>query len=275
MYADGWIASCRHGRLPWETSGSSSFADDVWELYHFADDFSQAVDVAADEPERLRLLQDLFMADAARHNVMPLDDRFAERLDVTLRPSYFAGRNHITFHTGMIRLPEGSGPKLVSTPVTITAAVEVDSDTEGVIFALGGDAGGWSLFAWDGKARFHYNYFALRRYDVVSPEPLKPGRHTIEVAITPESEQPGGPANVTMSIDGTQVGEVHLPEQIPQRCGTECIDVGIDCVSPVCDDYGERGLFPFTGTIEHVTLDLPAVQQPTGMDRLELATKMD
>jgi arylsulfatase A-like enzyme len=276
MYADGWIASCRHGRLPWETSGSSTWDDDVWELYHVAEDFSQAVDLADKDPERLRRLQDLFMADAAKYNVLPLDDRFAERLDVTLRPSYFAGRNKITFHEGMTRLPEGSGPKLVSTPVTLTAAIDIqDGDAEGVIFALGGDAGGWSVFAWEGKARFHYNYFGIRRYDIVSPEPLKPGKHTIEVTITPETQQPGGPASVTLSVDGNQVGELHLPEQIPQRCGTECIDVGMDCVSPVCDDYAQRGLFPFTGTIEHVTLDLPAVPQPTGMDRLELATKMD
>jgi arylsulfatase len=215
------------------------------------------------------------MADAARYNVLPLDDRFAERLDVTLRPSYFAGRDKITFRPGMTRLPEGSGPKLVSTPVTVTAAVEIDGDAEGVIFAIGGDAAGWSLFCWEGKARFHYNFFGIRRYDVVSPDPLKPGKHTIEVTITPESEQPGGPAEITLSIDGNKVGEVHLPEQVPQRCGTECIDVGMDCVSPVCDEYGERGLFPFNGTIEHVTLDLPAVTQATGHERLELATKLD
>jgi arylsulfatase len=161
-------------------------------------------------------------------------------------------------------------------PVILTTDVEIDDgDAEGVIFAVGGDAAGWSLFAWEGKIRFHYNYFGIRRYDLASPEPLKPGEHTIEVKIIPESEQPGGPAKVTMSIDGTEVGELDLPEQVPQRCGTECMDVGMDCVSPVCEDYRERGLFPFTDTIRHVTFDLPAVVEPTGMERLELATKMD
>jgi hypothetical protein len=248
----------------------------VWELYNIEDDFSQAVDLAEQEPERLRQLQDLFMADAARYNVLPLDDRFAERLDVTLRPSFFAGRDTVTFYEGMTRLPEGSGPKLVSTPVILTAAVEIpDGDAEGVIFAVGGDSAGWALFAWEGRMRFHYNYFGIRRYDVVAPEPLKPGDHTVEVAIAPESVQPGGPAKVTMSIDGEQVGEVDMPEQVPQRCGTECIDVGMDCVSPVCEDYRDRGLFPFSGRIEHVTLALPAAALPTGIDRLELATKMD
>lgn len=78
-----------------------------------------------------------------------------------------------------------------------------------------------------------------------------------------------------MSIDGIQVGEVHVREQIPQRCGTECMDVGMDCISPVCDDYRDRGLFPFTGKIEHVTLDLPAVEPITGHERLEMAMKLD
>src|SRR5262249_20265101 len=141
MYSDGWIACCRHGRLPWETSGSFGFENDKWELYDIADDFSQAVDLAEKEPDRLRELQDLFMADAARYNVFPLDDRFSERLDVTLRPSFFAGRKEVTFYPGMTRLPEGSGPKLVGVPFKLTAPVVVPKEkSEGVIFALGGDA---------------------------------------------------------------------------------------------------------------------------------------
>jgi len=276
MYANGWIASCRHGRLPWETSGSSTWDDDVWELYNIEDDYSQSVDLAKKHPEKLRELQDLFMADAARYNVLPLDDRFAERLDVTLRPSFFAGRNKVTFYEGMTRLPEGSGPKLVGVPVTLTAEVEIpDEDAEGVIFALGGDAAGWAVFCWEGKARFHYNLFGFQRYDLLSPEKLTKGKHTIQVTITPDSPKPGAPATVTMAIDGKQVGDVRLKEQVPMRCGTECMDVGMDCVSPVCDDYRDKGLFPFNGKIVSVTFDLPAVQQPSGHDRLELATKMD
>ena len=103
MYKDGWIASCRHGRLPWETAGTFSFDDDRWELYNITDDFSQAVDLADQEPTRLKELQDLFLADAAKYNVLPLDDRFAERLDVTLRPSFYYGRKQVTFYPGMVR----------------------------------------------------------------------------------------------------------------------------------------------------------------------------
>lgn len=93
--------------------------------------------------------------------------------------------------------------------------------------------------------------------------------------VVPKTKKPGGPATVTMSVDGREVGATRIEEQIPMRCGTECMDVGMDCVSPVCNDYEDRGLFPFNGTIESVTFDLPAVIQPTGMERLKMATRMD
>jgi len=276
MYRDGWIAACRHGRLPWETSGSWEWDSDRWELYHIEKDFSQAVDLAEQEPEKLRELQDLFMADAAKYNVLPLDDRFAERLDVTLRPSFFAGRDTVTFYPGMVRLPEGSGPKLVGVPFTMTVPVEIPKGgAEGVIFALGGDAAGWSLFLWEGKVRFHYNFFTIRRYDVTSPKVLSPGKHTIELTFKPDSPKPGAPAAVTLAIDGKQVAKGRIDEQVPQRCGTETMDVGMDCVSPVCADYEKKGAFPFTGTIESVTFAFGAHKGPSGKERLELATRMD
>jgi arylsulfatase len=276
MYADGWIASCRHGRLPWETHGSWSFDDDKWELYNLETDFTQAEDLAEKEPARLRQLQDMFMAEAAKYNVLPLDDRFAERLDVTLRPSYFFGRDKVTFYPGMTRLPEGSGPKLIGVPFRMTVPIDVPKDgAEGVLFALGGDAAGFSLFLWEGKARFHYNFFGIRRYDVVSPEKLSPGKHTITIDFTPESKTPGCPADVVLSLDGSSVAKGHIDEQVPMRCGTETMDVGMDCVSPVCADYEEKGLFKFTGEIESVTFEFGEHDEPTGMKRLELATAMD
>jgi hypothetical protein len=146
---------------------------------------------------------------------------------------------------------------------------------EGVIFALGGDAAGWSLFLWKGKVRFHYNFFAIRRYDVVSPEALTPGRHTIRLAFKPDSTKPGAPANVALFIDGKPVAKGRIEEQVPQRCGTEAMDVGMDCVSPVCEEYADKGLFPFTGQIEYVNFDFGANKALTGMERLKLATQMD
>ena len=140
---------------------------------------------------------------------------------------------------------------------------------------LGGDAAGWSLFLWEGKVRFHYNFFAIRRYDVVSKDKLSPGKHTIEVVFTPKAPKPGSPADVALSIDGKKVAEGKIDEQVPQRCGTETMDVGMDCVSPVCSDYEKKGLFPFTGKIESVTFDFGEHKQPGGMERLKMATAMD
>jgi arylsulfatase len=276
IYSNGWIASCRHGRLPWETSGSAGWDDDKWELYNLEEDFTQATDLAKKEPAKLRELQDLFMAEAAKYNVLPLDDRFAERMDITLRPSFFAGRNQVTFYPGMTRLPEGSGPKLVGVPFRMRAPIEIPkTGAEGVIFALGGDAAGWCLFLWEGKLRFHYNFFGIRRYDIISPVRLSPGKHTVEIEFTPDSAKPGAPASVAMSIDGRKVAKGRIAEQVPQRCGTECMDVGLDSVSPVCADYEAKGMFPFTGEIKSVTFTFGRAKQPTGMERLKLATRMD
>ncbi|WP_230292582.1 arylsulfatase [Croceicoccus sp. Ery5] len=275
IYADGWIASCRHGRLPWETSGSFSFDDDKWELYNIEEDFSQAVDLADKHPEKIDFMSRLFLSEATKYQVLPIDDRFAERLDVTLRPSYFAGRQEVTFYPGMTRLPEGSGPHLVSRALTLTAPVEVpEGGAEGVIFALGGDAAGFALFMWEGKARFHYNFFGIQRTDLLS-EALSAGKHELMVSILPETANPGGPAKIALSVDGAVVDVARLEEQIPMRCGTETLDVGMDCVSPVCADYEEKGLFPFTGTIEHVRFAFDDVKEPSGMERFKMATAMD
>lgn len=276
MYHDGWIACCRHGRLPWETAGTFSYDDDRWELYNIAQDFSESVDLAESEPTKVAELQDMFLAEAAKYNVLPIDDRFAERLDVTLRPSFFTGRKEVTFYPGMIRLPEGSAPKMVGVPHTITVPVTIpEGGAEGVLAALGGDAAGFALFLWQGKVRYHYNFFGIERYDAVAEEPLGAGEHTIVVHFRPDSRQPGCPATVTVSVDGGQVAATRIDRQVPQRCGTECFDVGMDTVSPVCDDYAEMAPFPFTGTFESVTLTFGDYGEPTGMERLEMATRLD
>ena len=149
-------------------------------------------------------------------------------------------------------------------PFTLTAPVEIPKNgAEGVIFALGGDAAGWSLFLWEGKARFHYNFFGLERTDVVSKEKLAPGKHTIEVAFTPDSPKPGHrPPSASQSTE-KRLRRAASTSKSPMRCGTETMDVGMDCVSPVCHDYEKKGLFPFTGTIESVTFEFGDVKEPT------------
>ena len=179
LYHDGWIAVCRHGRLPWMNQGSYDFADDKWELYNIDDDFSEAHDLAAKNPEKLRELQDMFWAEAAKYDVLPLDDRFAERGDPSLRPSLIEGRTHFTYFAGAERIPESSSPNIKNKSHIITAYVDQPGD--GVLVAAGGTVGGYTLFVKDGKPTYEYNWFGQQRYRVTSSEPLPAGKSTVRV----------------------------------------------------------------------------------------------
>ena len=210
LYKDGWIASCRHGRLPWQTSGAADFSKDTWELYYIADDFSQSEDIAAQYPERLRELQDQFLIEAAKYDVFPLDDRFLERTDPSLRPGYFTGRNELTLYPGMTRLPEGSAPRFSNANHTITVFAELAGDSRGVLICMGGDMAGWTLFVDDDRRlRYHYNWFTFERYDLISEDPLPIGQ--VELRLEFQCEDPqkrGGPADVHLYCNGHPVARV-------------------------------------------------------------------
>jgi arylsulfatase A-like enzyme len=256
LYKDGWIASCRHGRLPWETSGSADFADDRWELYRVEHDFSQSEDLADAHPEKLRELRDQFLIEAARYNVFPLDDRFAERTDPAQRPNPFSGRDRMTFYPGMDRLPEGSGPRLSNLNHEITFHANLPDGVNGVLMCVGGDMGGWSLFCENGTLRYHYNWFGIDRYDVRSESPLPPGRAEIRLEFECEDpEDRGGPADVRLFCNDQLVGEGRLPKQMLGKFG-EPIDIGRDSLSPVCAEYRDRLPFLFSGTLDRVEVSL-------------------
>ncbi|MFN8678600.1 MAG: arylsulfatase [Thermomicrobiales bacterium] len=258
LYHDGWIACCRHGRLPWENFTDANFQDDPWELYDLLQDWSEANDLAAEHPEKLRELQDLFMVEAAKYNVLPLDDRFAERADISNRPSYFSGRDQVTLWPGMIRLPEGSAPKLnnVQHQVTVHGAIP-QGGAEGVLVALGGDTGGWTLYVKDDLLTYEYNWFNTNRYKVTSAAPLAAGPFVVGFTFTPASDVPGGPATVTLTVDGDAAGSSIIEKQVMARFSLESLDVGRDCLSPVSLDYGPARSFPFTGDIQRVDIDFP------------------
>ena len=146
------MPAARHGRLPWFNADSLPFEKDQWELYNLEADFSQANDLAKQNPKKLRELQDAFVAEATKYNVFPLDDRFSERLDVRMRPSFFYGRKSMTFYPGMTRLPEGSAPKTCSATHTVTVKATIpEGKAEGVLVCIGGDSAGWSLCMEEGK----------------------------------------------------------------------------------------------------------------------------
>jgi arylsulfatase len=276
LYQDGWIASCRHGRLPWETSGTADFAKDRWELYALEDDFSQSEDLAGRYPEKLRALQDRFLVEAAKHGVFPLDDRFSERADVSLRPGHFAGRRELTFFPGMVRLPEGSAPRFSNVDHTIAVHAEIPAGgAEGVLICMGGDMAGWTLFVEGGRLRYHYNWFTVERYDVASDEALPEGRVTLRLEF--ECEDPrrrGGPADVRLFCDDRLVGRGRIARQVPGRFG-ESLDVGEDKMSPVCDRYRDRLPFRFTGKLGRVEVKLGEGAEPTSAERAEEQLRAD
>jgi arylsulfatase len=277
LYHDGWMASCRHGRLPWVNFGSADFAADTWELYHIADDFSQAVDLANEHPDKLRELQDLFMAEAAKYDVLPLDDRFIERADVTLRPSYFFGRDSVTFYPGMVRLPEGSAPKTHNVTHSITVdAVMPDGGAEGVLVCLGGDMAGWSLYLrQDGRVVYHYNWFDQERYEVVSDRSVPEGPVVIRCEFVNESKVPGGPATVSLLIDDEPVGRGRIDKQVRGRFSTEGLDIGVDALTPVDKAYAHKQPYWFTGTINTVRFDFGESVELSPEERFEMFLKMD
>lgn len=277
LYRDSWVACCFHGRLPWLNAESTPFDNDKWELYNIGEDFSESEDLATKYPDKLRELQDLFMADAAKYNVLPLDDRFSERLDVTLRPNFFYGRKHITFYPGMVRLPEGSAPKTTSVTHTITVDAKIPKGgAEGVLTCVGGDTSGWAFYMQDGKLKYHYNYFNIERYNIVSNEAVPEGDVELKVEFINEGKKPGGPATVKLFIDGKQVAEGHMDKQVPVRFGVESLDIGMDTLSPVNNAYMDKSPFPFTGKTNFVTFDFDGkAVEPTPQERLELHVKMD
>lgn len=255
IYHDGWMASAFHNRVPWVNAGTVPFEDDQWELFNLAEDYSQAVDLSAQHPDKLKELQALFDSEARRNNVYPLDDRFAERTDVSLRPSFIAGRDSITFYPGAIRLLEGSAPNTKSRSHSITAKLVIPDDgAEGVILAMGGGTAGFSLYVEDGKLTYFYDWFKFKETAITSSEPLPAGDVTVRVDFNYDGGGMGKGANVVLFVNDQQVGSGRLEDTVAGRFGLDGMDVGMDLGAPVNDDYEPP--FAFTGDIVDLTIDL-------------------
>jgi arylsulfatase len=258
VYRDGWIASCRHGRLPWENAGTVSFDNDVWELYRLDKDFSQFTNLAADFPQRLRDLKDQFWIEAAKYDVLPLDDRFAERIDPSLRPSLIAGRSHFTYFPGTVRVPESTSPNVKNKSFTLTASIDEPGD--GVLIAAGGVVGGYTLYVKDGRPAFEYNWFAQDRYKIASAEKLPSGPSTVRVEFKYDGGGSGKGGEVSLLVNGKKVGHGRVDKTIQARFSAdETFDVGRDTGSPVGADY--QAPFVFTGRIKAIDIDVEAEKE--------------
>jgi arylsulfatase len=181
IYHDGWVAATRHS-TPWLiVPNLPAFDQDRWELYHVDDDFSQANDLAAQNPEKLKELQALFESEAIRNHVYPLDDRRSERFDAKVagRPDLMGPRTSLTLYDGMTGITENAFINIKGRSSAITAEIDVPASANGVIISQAGSFGGWSLYMKGGRVSHVYNFGGLQRWTVTSPESLAPGKHTV------------------------------------------------------------------------------------------------
>jgi arylsulfatase len=262
IYHKGWTAVTRHN-TPWVATAMPALDDDVWELYDTTTDWSQAHDLAAAQPEKLRALQRLFLLEASKYHVLPLDDRRFERFnpDLAGRPQLVAGASQVLFG-GMGRLTENSVVVLKNKSHAITAQVVVPAaGARGVLVAQGGAFGGWALYAHDGRPAYCYNLFGLQRFKVYGDAAIPAGEHQVRMEFAYDGGGLAKGGTVTLYLDGSQVGAGRVDATVPMLFSPdETTDVGSDSATPVSDDYGPRDS-RFTGRVRWVQLDLGADAQ--------------
>ena len=257
IYDKGWTAVTRHS-IPWVMGGEPPLADDTWELYDTNTDWSQAHDLAAEMPEKLEELKSLFVEEAQKYNVLPLDNRRAERFnsDLAGRPELITGTSQVLF-AGMGRLSENSVLNVKNKSHSVTAELTVpDGGAEGVIVSQGGEFAGWSLYLKNGRPKYAYNLFGLQRFHVEGEAEIPPGTHQVRMEFAYDGGGLGKGATVSLYLDGTKAGEGRVEGTVPMVFSAdETCDVGSDTASPVSDDYTPESS-RFTGAIEWVQIDI-------------------
>lgn len=256
IYHDGWMASSSHARAYGKRGAPVPFAEDKWELYNIDKDFSQANDLAEQEPAKLAELKALFDQEAERNKVFPLDDRGPARI-VNARPSLLDGRNSFTLRAGAVRIPEDLVRSTFNRSFNIVADIDLtDADkVDGVITTAGGYFGGFSLFVKDGKPMYTYNYFGAKYTTVAGEKPLPAGPVTLRYEFTYDGGGLGKGGTGTLFVNDQQVAQAHIEKTVPLGFSAdETLDVGIDTGTPGSDLY--EGTFPFGATIKTVTFSL-------------------
>ena len=260
IYQDGWVARTIH-REAWEFQPRTSLDKDVWQLFNVNEDFSEANDLAATNPKKLQELQKVFLKEAVKYNVLPIDDRSLERLnpEIAGRPDLMGTRTSLTLYDGM-NVNEGAALNTKNHSYTVTADVDLaDASSNGVIISQGGRFGGWSLYMKDGIAHHQYNYLGLERSNVGATKALTAGHHVIKYEFSIDEAKAGAGGTAVLSVDGEKVAEGKIPKTHPYlQSMDEGINVGADHETPVSEDYKE-GDNKFTGKIQKVTIEnLPA-----------------
>ena len=258
IYHQGWTAVTRHS-TPWEFGAKlPALDDDVWELYDTNSDWSQAHDISAQHPDKLKELQRLWLIEAVKYNVLPLDDRRIERFnsDIAGRPVLIKGQTQLLYD-GMIRLSENSVLNMKNKSHSVTAEVEVpEGGATGVIISQGGAFAGWSLYLHQGKPKYCHNLAGLMRFYVEGTDPVPPGRHQVRMEFAYDGGGLAKGGQVALYIDGKPTGDGHINATVPMiYSADETCDVGCDTGTPVSEDY-TQATSPFTGTIHWVQLDI-------------------
>ena len=265
IYHDGWMASAIGPRLPWVPGAPPGIHtwtpdQDPWELYHLDEDWSQARDLAADEPEKLREMREMFAIEAAKNKVLPVGGGLwvvAMHPEQRIAPPY----SEWDFTGDTTRVPEFCAPALGNRANTVTLDVTVGERANGVLYKLGGAGGGLTCFVVDGVVTYEYNLFLVQRTTVTASTPLTAGEHRIEITTAYVHPTPGGPLAVRMSIDGVQVAEGVVPISAALLfSANDCLDVGRAYGGAVSRAYVDKMPFAFEGDIArmHVAYDQPA-----------------
>ena len=258
IYHKGWTAVTKH-RTPWVVTGEMvPFDDDIWELYDTTTDWTQARDLSAEDPDRLHHMQRLFLLEASKYGVFPLDDRAVERFDAAIagRPALISGSQQRLF-PGMGRLTENSVINLKNQSHTVSAGIELPDDGgEGVIIAQGGAFAGWALYMHKGRLTYCYNLLGIQRTKFASSEPLAGGAHEVRMDFTYDGGGLGKGGDVALYVDDVEVAAGRLEATVPLVFSAdETCDLGVDSASPVSDDYTPESS-KFNGRIGWVQLDV-------------------
>ena len=279
IYHKGWTAVTKH-RTPWETGAIKTvpFDEDVWELYDTGADWTQAHDLSKEMPDKLHELQRLWLIEAVKYNVLPLDDRLSERFlpDISGRPQLIHGNRQLLFG-GMTGLSPHSILAVMNKTHALTAEVVVpETGAEGVIFAQGGITGGFSFYAIGGRLKYCYNFCGLQHFFVGADRAIPAGKHQVRMEFAYDGGGLARGGTVTLYIDGQSVGSGRIDRTEPFAFSAdETVDVGMEAGSPVSPDYGPKGN-AFTGEINWVEIDVDkdAIDQDhilTGEERFKIA----
>jgi arylsulfatase A-like enzyme len=274
IYHDGWLAGTVH-RAAWEFKVRRPLEEDIWELYDTRTDFSLANNLAAQNPGKLKELQDLFLKEAVKYSVLPLDDRLQERFVAALvgRPDLMAGRTSLTVYPGMTGMSENVFIDVKNKSHTITAEMQIpQKGANGVLVAQGGRFGGWSLYVKDGKPTYTYNWLGLQRYTVAAKQALPPGKATIRFDFAYDGGGLGKGGTGTLLVNGKKVATGRIEKtQFAVFSVDDAADVGVDEGTPVSETY--KVPFKFTGKLGKVTIELKDVKAAAG-DDMEQARKL-